>query len=120
MPNINAALGVAQLEQIDKYLTAKRKLAKTYINFFAKTEIQFIPEPENSRANYWLNCVLLSNRNERDVFLKYTNENGVMTRPVWELMNRLPMFKNHQCDNLNNAEWIVDRLVNIPSSVILQ
>lgn len=119
MPNINAALGVAQLEQIDSYLTAKRKLAEAYKNFFAQTEIQFLPEPENSRSNYWLNCVLLPNRNERDAFLKYTNENGVMTRPIWELMNRLPMFKNTQSGDLSNAEWIADRLVNIPSSVIV-
>lgn len=117
MPNINAALGVAQLEQIDTYLSAQRKLAETYKNFFAQSEIQFIPEPKNSRSNYWLNCILLPNRNERDAFLKYTNENGVMTRPVWELMNRLPMFKDAQCGNLTNSEWIADRLVNIPSSV---
>lgn len=119
MPNINAALGVAQLEQIDNYLTAKRKLAETYKNFFAQTEIQFITEPGNSRSNYWLNCILLPNRLECDAFLKHTNENGVMTRPVWELMNRLPMFKNVQCSNLFNAKWISDRLVNIPSSVII-
>lgn len=120
MPNINAALGVAQLEQIESYLNAKRKLAETYEKFFAHTEIQFIPEPENSCSNYWLNCILLSNRNERDVFLKYTNEHGIMTRPVWELMNRLPMFQNAQCGDLSNAEWIADRLVNISSSVLLK
>lgn len=120
MPNINAALGVAQLEQIDSYLAAKRKLAETYKDFFAQTEIQFIPEPENSCSNYWLNCILLPNRNERDVFLKYTNESGIMTRPVWELMNRLPMFQNAQCGDLSNAEWIADRLVNISSSVLLK
>jgi len=118
MPNINAALGVAQMEQIDSYLSAKRKLAETYKNFFAQTDIQFIPEPENSRSNYWLNCILLPNRNERDAFLKYTNEHGIMTRPVWELMNSLPMFQNAHCGDLINSEWIADRLVNIPSSVI--
>lgn len=118
MPNINAALGVAQLEQIDSHLSAKRKLAETYKNFFAQTEIQFLSEPENTRSNYWLNCILLPNRQERDAFLKQSNENGVMTRPVWELMNRLPMFKNAQCGDLTNSEWIADRLVNIPSSVI--
>lgn len=118
MPNINAALGVAQLEQIEDYLAAKRNLAEAYKKFFAQTEFQFIPEPENSRSNYWLNCILLPNRHERDDFLKYSNENGVMTRPVWELMNRLPIFKNAQCGDLSNAEWIADRLVNISSSVI--
>lgn len=120
MPNINAALGVAQLEQIDSYLNAKRKLAETYEKFFAQSEIQFISEPENSLSNYWLNCILLPNRNERDAFLKYTNEHGIMTRPVWELMNRLPMFQNAQCGDLSNAEWIADRLVNISSSVLLK
>lgn len=120
MPNINAALGVAQLEQIDSYLNAKRKLAETYEKFFAQSEIQFISEPENSLSNYWLNCIQLPNRNERDAFLKYTNEHGIMTRPVWELMNRLPMFQNAQCGDLSNAEWIADRLVNISSSVLLK
>jgi aminotransferase in exopolysaccharide biosynthesis len=120
MPNINAALGVAQLEQIDSYLAAKRKLAETYIMYFYRTNIQFVPEPNNSRSNYWLNCILLPNRIERDVFLRYTNEKGIMTRPVWELMNRLPMFQNAQCGDLTNSEWIADRLVNISSSVILK
>jgi dTDP-4-amino-4,6-dideoxygalactose transaminase len=119
MPNINAALGVAQMEQIDSYLAAKRQLAEKYKNFFAQSEIQFIPEPENARSNYWLNCILLPNRHERDAFLKYANEHGIMTRPVWELMNRLPMFKNAQCGHLSNSEWIADRLVNISSSVIV-
>jgi len=81
-------------------------------------EIQFVEEPVNARSNYWLNCLLLPNRHERDAFLKSTNENGIMTRPVWELMNRLPMFKDAQCGKLSNAERIADRLVNVPSSVI--
>ncbi|WP_320113077.1 LegC family aminotransferase [Draconibacterium orientale] len=119
MPNINAALGLAQLEQIDGFLTSKRKLAKNYSNAFNKLDIQFVIEPANSQSNYWLNAILLNDRNERDQFLKYTNEQGVMTRPVWELMNRLPMFSDAQCGDLSNSEWIADRLVNIPSSVIL-
>ncbi|MDA3779545.1 MAG: DegT/DnrJ/EryC1/StrS family aminotransferase, partial [Bacteroidales bacterium] len=119
MPNINAALGLAQLEQLPEFLKAKRKLSEDYKKFFGETGIQYFEEPENSRSNYWLNAVLLNNRSERDAFLKYTNENGVMTRPAWELMNRLSMFKNAQCGDLTNSEWIADRLVNIPSSVIL-
>lgn len=119
MPNINAALGVAQLEQINKYLAAKRKLANAYKKYFAQTTIQFVDEPVGTSSNYWLNAILLNNREERDAFLKYTNERGIMTRPVWELMNRLPMFKAAQCGNLTNALWIADRLVNIPSSVNL-
>ena len=121
MPNINAALGLAQLEQIELFLKAKRLLAETYKNFFAdKKGITFVIEPENSLSNYWLNAILMENRNERNNFLKYTNKQGVMTRPVWELMNRLPMFQNAQCGNLINAEWIADRLVNISSSVLLK
>lgn len=122
MPNINAALGVAQLEQITGFLQAKRKLATTYSSFFSATALaanfSFFSEPENASSNYWLNAVMLENRNQRDEFLKYTNKNGVMTRPVWELMNRLPMFGKAQCGDLSNSEWIADRLVNIPSSVI--
>jgi aminotransferase in exopolysaccharide biosynthesis len=126
MPNINAAMGVAQLEQIDKFLIASRKLAASYSDFFLNLAfpdsyqgLTFVTEPENSKSNYWLNAVLLNNRKERDEFLEYTNKNGIMTRPIWKLMNRLPMFKDAQCGDLNNAEWIADRLVNISSSVIL-
>ena len=121
MPNINAAMGVAQLEQIELFLKAKRQLAEAYKNFFAdKKGITYVIEPENTRSNYWLNAILLDNRNERDAFLEYTNKQGIMTRPVWELMNRLPMFQNAPCGDLSNAEWIADRLVNISSSVLLK
>jgi len=118
MPNINAALGVAQLEQIEKFLVAKRSLANAYSIFFTGIGIKFVVEPENSVSNYWLNAILLKDRQERNDFLEYTNKKGIMTRPVWELMNRLPMFQKAQCGDLSNAEWIADRLVNIASSVI--
>src|SRR5690606_4408347 len=117
MPNINAALGVAQLEQIDLFLLEKRKLATNYYNYFAEQKIEFITEPKNAASNYWLNAIFLQDKNEKEDFLEYTNSKGVMTRPVWELMNRLPMFKRSQCGDIRNAEWIADRLVNIPSSV---
>lgn len=119
MPNINAALGVAQLEQIERFLIAKRKLAHEYQVFFEQLGIKFVTEPKYAKSNYWLNSILLKNRKERDEFLIYTNKNGIMTRPVWELMNRLPMFMDAQCGDLSNAEWIADRLVNISSSIIL-
>ena len=119
LPNINAALGVAQLEQLPKYLKNKKQLAEKYKELFKNIDIQFISEPENSQSNYWLNSILLKNREERDKFLKQTNEKGVMTRPVWELMNKLEMFKNCQTENIENAEWFADRVVNIPSSVII-
>jgi aminotransferase in exopolysaccharide biosynthesis len=119
MPNINAAIGLAQLEKLDWILKEKRRLANSYINFFKNSEITFFEEPMESQSNYWLNCVILKNREERDHFLEATNKNGVMTRPIWELMNRLPMFKDCQCGDLSNSEWLADRVVNIPSSVIL-
>ena len=120
MPNINAALAVAQLEQLDEFIKNKRSLANKYNEFFKSEEINFFVEPENSKSNYWLNAVILKDRNERDKFLKYTNENGVMTRPIWTLMNKLEMFNNCQTDDLENALWLEDRVVNIPSNSIIK
>lgn len=120
MPNLNAAMACAQLEQLNKFVEKKRELAKKYEAFFEKNNfLSFIKEPLNSSANYWLNCVLLNNKNQQNEFLKATNNNGVMTRPVWRLMNKLPMFENCQHAGLETSEFIEDRLVNIPSSVIL-
>jgi len=121
MPNINAALGCAQLECIDKFIESKRNTAQAYIDFFANEPdgIKFMKEPENTRSNYWLNAVLLPDKKAQQAFLEYTNDNGVMTRPVWELMNRLVMFETCQTDGLDNTQWLADRIVNIPSSVKL-
>jgi perosamine synthetase len=119
MPNINAAIGLAQLENLNQYIILQRKLATEYAAFFKTLGIQFFKEPSDAKSNYWLNVVVMKDRNERNEFLKYTNEKGVMTRPVWELMNRLTMFKDCQHGDLKNAEWLADRVVNIPSSVIL-
>ncbi|MCH5686521.1 LegC family aminotransferase [Niabella sp. W65] len=117
LPNLNAALLCAQLEQLNGFLENKRELAKIYENYFRNTDIQFIKEIENAKANYWLNVILLNNEQARDEFLNQTNEGGVMTRPAWDLMNTLPMFANCQHDGLENSQWIAERLVNIPSSV---
>jgi dTDP-4-amino-4,6-dideoxygalactose transaminase len=119
MPNINAALGLAQLEQIDRFLDSKRKLANRYREFFKSFDIRFIDEPENAKSNYWLNTIELNNKQERDQFLEYSNTNKVMTRPAWRLMNELPMFLNCQNDGLKNAKDLADKVVNIPSSIIL-
>lgn len=121
MPNINAALGCAQLEQIDRFLESKRATAQAYIDYFAAEPdgIKFMKEPEGTRSNYWLNAILMPSKEEQLKFLEYTNDNGVMTRPIWELMNRLIMFKDAQNDGLENSRWLADRIVNIPSSVIL-
>jgi perosamine synthetase len=119
MPNLNAALACAQLEQLTIFIENKRKLASQYSYFFKKINVSFVREIEDAQSNYWLNAIILENKDDRDRFLKYANENGVMSRPVWELMHRLPMFKNSQKEDLSNSEWIADRLVNLPSSVRL-
>jgi perosamine synthetase len=119
MPNLNAALLLAQLEKLNYFLKNKRILAKKYEVFFKNSKYIFFKEPKNCRSNYWLNSIILENRNNRDQFLEKTNNNDIMTRPIWRLMNKLPMFKNSQCDNLKNSHWLLDRVVNIPSSVTL-
>lgn len=121
MPNINAALGCAQLENLDRYVENKRETAQIYADFFKNIpDITFFTEPENCRSNYWLNVVMLKDKAAQQEFLEYTNDHGVMTRPVWELMNRLEMFKQCETDGLKNTEWLADRIVNIPSSVRLK
>lgn len=117
MPNLNAALACAQLEQLGGMLKNKRELALLYQDFFSSQGINFRSELPNTKANYWLMCVELENKEERDLFLKETNSNKVMTRPIWQLMYRLPMYQDCQRDEQNNAEFLEERIVNIPSSV---
>lgn len=120
MPNINAALGCAQLENLDKFIASKRQLALLYAEYFKNVEdIQFFTEPEDTFSNYWLQAVILKDKDAQQEFLQQTNDNGVMTRPIWELMNRLPMFEHCENDGLDNTIWFADRVVNIPSSVRL-
>jgi aminotransferase in exopolysaccharide biosynthesis len=119
LPNINAALLVAQMENLEKFLESKRELASTYEKFFKTSNIDFIKEPKDSKSNYWLQAVLLNDINQRNEFLEFTNKNGVMTRPIWRLMNELEMYKDCQKDELKNAKYLEQRVVNIPSSVIL-
>jgi aminotransferase in exopolysaccharide biosynthesis len=115
MPNINAALGLAQIEQLPTFLASKRRIAEKYNKFFSALQLL---NHSDFKSNYWLNCILLTNKEEREDFLRYTNEKGIKTRPAWRLMNRLIMFKDCQTDDLINAKNISDRLVNIPSSAI--
>ena len=117
MPNLNAALACAQLEQIEAVLGNKRALAKEYAAFFESIGITFIAEPEHAHSNYWLNALVLEDRAQRDEFLQETNSQGVMTRPVWKLMHHLEMYANAQRGDLSVAEWLESRLVNIPSGV---
>lgn len=119
MPNINAALGCAQMENIERYVENKRETAAIYKQFFADSGINFFTEPKDCHSNYWLNAVLLPDKVERDQFLEYTNNHGVMTRPVWGLMNKLPMFASCETADLTNTNWLEERIVNIPSSVRL-
>lgn len=119
MPNINAALGCAQMENLQDFVNDKRDLACKYAEFFKDSDITFFSEPANCKSNYWLNAVILTDKTTREQFLEKTNNAGVMTRPVWQLMNRLPMFRDCQCGDLSNAEWLEERVVNIPSSVRL-
>jgi len=118
MPNLNASLLVAQLEQLDGFLENKRDLADKYQEFFLTVDgISFVQEPKDSKSNYWLQAVIVEDIEQRDKFLDYTNSNGVMTRPIWKLMNELEMFRDSQCGNLKNSKYLEERVINISSSV---
>tara|TARA_B110000093_G_scaffold118894_1_gene127318 strand:+ start:1049 stop:2194 length:1146 start_codon:yes stop_codon:yes gene_type:complete len=118
MPNLNAALACAQLEKLDLYVENKRELSDLYYEFLKGNKLlELLRETKNTRANYWLNAIVLKDKKERDNFLTFTNENGIMTRPIWGLMNKLEMFKDCPHADLSNAEWLEDRVVNITSSV---
>lgn len=117
MPNLNAALVCAQLEQLETFLANKRTLAQEYATFFDGQNIKFRTQLEDTQANYWLMCVELENVEERNAFLKATNEAKTMTRPIWQLMYRLPMYQHCYRDAQKNAEFLEERIVNIPSSV---
>ena len=117
MPNLNAALGCAQMERLREFLVIKTKLADKWSGLFDEKGVKFVSALEENKANHWLNAIILDSKEDRDAFLKMTNDNDVMTRPIWMLMSKLPMFKNCQTDGLENSLWLEDRVVNIPSSV---
>ena len=119
MPNLNAALLVAQLENLENFIHGKRKLAGMYEEFFNSVDYDFVKEPMECKSNYWLNSLILKNKQQRDEFLNETNSQNIMTRPIWTLMNKLPMFGHAQCGDLTNSEWLEKRVVNIPSSVFI-
>lgn len=118
MPNLNAALGCAQMEQLTDMLKSKRILAKRYIEFFKGSDLQPIVEPKDCSSNYWLNGVICQDVAQRNALLKSTNDAGVMTRPIWALMSRLPIYANALRGPQDNAEWLESRVVNLPSSVL--
>lgn len=118
MPNLNAALGCAQLEQLDSFIKAKRALAQNYSKFLKDSELRFFTEPIHCESNYWLNAVICENSAQRDALLKTTNDSNVMTRPIWTLMNKLPMYSSCLTGELINSEFLEARVVNLPSSII--
>jgi aminotransferase in exopolysaccharide biosynthesis len=120
LPNLNSALGCAQLEQLETFIANKRDLAAQYAAHFNGSDLQFVTEPEACRSNYWLNAVVCDSRVQRDQLLKSTNDAGVMTRPIWALMNRLPAYAHCRQGPLTQAEWLEARVVNLPSSVLPQ
>ena len=117
MPNLNAALACAQIEQLEGFIQKKRILAEKYRTFFETSDIEFVGEPPDSRSNYWLNALVLPSRDVRDAFLQETNDSGIMTRPIWRLLSKLEMFKDAPQENLEVSQWLEDRIVNIPSSI---
>jgi len=117
LPNLNAALGCAQMERLAIMLEIKAEIALRYQELCANEGIHYVGSIEGAKANYWLNAILLDSREERDAFLQQSNASGVMTRPAWRLMNSLKMFNDCQHDGLINSYWLEDRIVNLPSSV---
>lgn len=117
MPNLNAALGCAQMAQLKGFLDAKRNVASQYESLCNELGVEFVREPEGARSNYWLNAIVLADKESRDGFLKETNDAGIMTRPIWSLMVELPMYADCQHDGLPVSRWLEERVVNLPSSV---
>lgn len=120
LPNINAALGCAQMESLPRFLESKRTIASVYADFFSASDFTFVAEPTQAHSNYWLNTLILADKQARELFLKELNEAGVMARPIWRLMNELTMFHDCQSADLSNAKWLEERVVNIPSSARVQ
>lgn len=118
MPNLNAALGCAQMEVIEQYLKQKRMLAESYKEFFTGTDFKFVTEPDYAESNYWLNAIICPDKGAREEVLKNTNKEGVMTRPIWQLMHRLPMFENAIRGDLTYSEFIEAHLINLPSTPV--
>ncbi|MCW6555830.1 LegC family aminotransferase [Yersinia ruckeri] len=116
MPNLNAALGCAQIERLELFLEQKRRLAMSYESFFAGSQFQFVKEPAYGKSNYWLNAVICEEAEAREELLSHMNSAKVMARPIWKLMHRLPMFSGAMRDDLRHSEYIESRLVNLPSS----
>lgn len=119
MPNINAALGLAQMEQLPTFLSKKRELAARYREFFSSNKIEYLDEPTGSLSNFWLNTILLPTEKQKEAFLEQANRQGIGARALWRPMHQLEIYRRCQRDRQNTAEEIYRRAVNIPSSVRL-
>jgi len=117
MPNLNASLGLAQMERLNEFLSIKNELACKWEEFFDQRNVTFVKGIDKNKANHWLNTIILNSKKDRDEFLEFTNNKSIMTRPIWQLMSKLIMFQDCQTDGLKNSKWLSDRVVNIPSSV---
>ena len=117
MPGLNAALGCAQMKQLESFLADKLDTVNQYRQWSEGHGIHFVDAQPNTKPNFWLNALLLDDQAQRDQFLQETNDNGVMTRPVWQPMHLLPAFKFSQSNTLENTIQLTQRLVNVPSSV---
>ncbi len=117
LPNLNAAVGCAQMERIDEIIHLKRDLASQYSIFFSQTDIHFFSEPEHSKSNYWLNSIICKTPQIRNVLLSHLNDAKILARPAWKLMTELQMYRSAWRTDLSNSHRVQKRLINIPSSI---
>jgi len=120
LPNLNAALGVAQMESLPGFVSEKRDLAAAYQRWGSENGMQFAQQPIHTQANYWLNTLIAEDQQSRDEWLQQTNDLGVMTRPAWTPMHLLVINKEAICTDMNNTTHLYHRLVNVPSSAHTQ
>lgn len=118
LPNLNAALGCAQMESLPAYLASKRQIASRYRDFFSNQDVLFVDEPESCQSNFWLNAVICPDVEYRNSLLRSANSVGIGMRPIWQLMNNMPAFKNCLAGSLETAHWLEQRVVNLPSSPV--
>jgi perosamine synthetase len=117
LPNINAALGCSQVSMLDEFLEAKLLIHEIYARFMELNNISFLSERKGTKSNNWLFAMIASNEDEKKMVLDTTNKKSIMTRPLWKLMHKLPMYKNAIKAQLPNSIWLEDRVINLPSSV---
>ena len=120
MPNINAALGMAQLERINIFLENKKSIAKIYKNWCHENKVKIIEPIKDSKPNFWLNTIIVNDLEERNYVLGEINKKNINIRPAWNLLSSLPMFKNCQSEEIPNTTWLFDRIINLPSSVFIK